>query len=384
MNEFSKGADIILKRGYMQNSARLGMPGTKDYSGLQLRFNLADDKIPILTTRHISFKMIMAELLWMLRGDTNIKYLVDRKCNIWNDNAYKWYCYLAKKYKDTFKGTCLEATGTGYPGLTQTEFIDQIINETAICDRVFTYNVDGEILEYRIGDLGRIYGYQWRKRKVDAIVNLIEGIRLNPLSRQHKVTAWVTEDMDYDHCAQPNCHGDFIINCRPLNGETRIKLLKETLKVKDLKIGIDEINLYFKKLNIPEYEITMNLNQRSGDYVLGVPFNIVSYSVLLHIIGLLTNTVPKMLVMTINNAHIYKDHIKDFKTQLERPTFASPTLVINDMSVTCYRNFCNETNPSLDALIADIDNCLNPGCSLKNYKHHERMDYKLHTGVAGK
>ena len=384
MNEYIKGADIILKRGYMQNSARAGMPGTKDYSGLQLRFNLADDKIPMVTTRHISFKLIMAELLWMLRGDTNIKYLVDRKCNIWNDNAYKWYCHLCKKYKPTFEGSALAATSLGYPGLTQDEFIAHIVEGSSLSQRTFTYTVNGETLEYKLGDLGRIYGYQWRKRKIDAIVELIEDIKLNPLSRQHKVTAWVAEDMTYDYCAQPNCHGDFIITCRPLNGETRIKLLKETLKVKDLKIGIDEINTYFKKLNIPEYEITMNLNQRSGDYVLGVPFNIVSYSVLLHIIGFLTNTVPKMLVMTINNAHIYKDHIRNFKTQLERKPFPLPSLVINDMSVTCYRNFCVETKPTLDQLIADIDNSLNPGFSLKDYKHHERMNYKLHTGVAKK
>lgn len=380
MNEYIKGADIILKRGYMQNSARAGMPGTKDYSGLQLRFNLADDKIPMVTTRHISFKLIMAELLWMLRGDTNIKYLVDRNCNIWNDNAYKWYCHLRKNANLQFNGWNLNET----PILTQDEFIAHIMEGTSLAQHIYTYTVNDETLEYKLGDLGRIYGHQWRKRKIDAIAELVEGIKINPLSRQHKVTAWVAEDMDYDHCAQPNCHGDFIITCRPLNAETRIKLLKETLKVKDLKIGIDEINTYFKKLNIPEYEITMNLNQRSGDYVLGVPFNIVSYSVLLHIIGLLTNTVPKMLVMTINNAHIYKDHIRDFKVQLEKKPFPLPSLIINDMSVTCYRNFCLETKPTLDQLIADIDNCLNPGFSLKDYKYHERMDYKLHTGVAKK
>ena len=235
--------------------------GTISTFGYQMRFDLTKG-FPLLTTKKVFYRGIFEELLWFLSGNTNIKPLVDKKVGIWNEWPYDKY----SKSPD-FKGETLE------------EFIEKIRDDQEFADKY--------------GDLGPVYGKQWRDfNGVDQISQLIEGIKNNPFSRRHLVVAYNPSEVK--DMALPPCHSLF-----------------------QFYVSADG-----KKLSCQLY-------QRSGDVFLGVPFNIASYSLLLAMVAQVCDLEPYEFVHTFGDVHIYLNHLDQINEQLSRTPRPLPKLVLN-------------------------------------------------------
>lgn len=233
MKQYLDLLKTILDKG-IQKHDRTGT-GTISYFGYQMRFNLQDG-FPLVTTKKVHLKSIIYELLWFLNGDTNVKYLQDHGVRIWNEWA--------------------DANG----------------------------------------NLGPVYGYQWRHwrtpdgREIDQIANLIEGLKKNPDSRRHIVSAW--NPADVDNMALPPCHTMF-------------------------------------QFYVVDGRLSCQLYQRSGDTFLGIPFNIASYALLTMMVAQVCGYKLGDFVHTIGDAHIYLNHIEQVKLQLSRNPYPLPTMKIN-------------------------------------------------------
>ncbi|MBR2200769.1 MAG: thymidylate synthase [Bacteroidales bacterium] len=233
MKQYLDLLDTILKYG-VKKTDRTGT-GTISYFGYQMRFDLAEG-FPLLTTKKVHLKSIIYELLWFLNGDTNVKYLQDHGVRIWNEWA------------------------------------------------------DPN------GDLGPIYGYQWRHwrtpdgKEIDQIANIVNALKNNPDSRRHIVSAW--NPADVDDMALPPCHTMF-------------------------------------QFYVADGRLSCQLYQRSGDSFLGVPFNIASYALLTMMMAQVCGYKPGVFVHTLGDAHIYLNHLEQVNTQLQRTPYPLPTMRIN-------------------------------------------------------
>ena len=304
--------------------------GTKSVFGQQIRFDVSDG-FPLLTTKKMYWKGIVTELLWFLRGDTNIKYLVDNGCNIWNGDAYKNYLIEDAKVlpnKSVF-GKQIRF------GLTKEEFINKI-------------KTDDEFAK-KWGNLGPIYGKQWRSWRTiddsemrihtyetDQISNLIEQLKTNPDSRGLMVNAWNVGELD--QMTLPPCHYGFQVYTRELSMDERIEIStfwhKDEVRkqLEDSTTGTTEKYVLDKldKQGIPNRTISLMWNQRSVDVGLGLPFNIASYGLLLHTIAQQVNMVPGELIGNLGDTHIYSNHIEQIKEQMKRSSKGEqPKLVLN-------------------------------------------------------
>jgi thymidylate synthase len=263
--------------------------GTKSIFGYTIRHNMQDG-FPVLTTKKMAWKTMVTELLWFLRGDTNIKFLVDNGCHIWDGDAFK-------NFMDTSEGD---------PDLiwNQEQFIEMI-------------KTDDEFAK-KWGELGPVYGKQWRKwenffydcpdpdgdgfrhSEVDQIQNLINDLKTNPDSRRLMVNAWNVGELD--QMVLPPCHYGFQVYTRPTTREEKI-------------------------VNPGKYRaISLMWNQRSVDTFLGLPFNIASYGLLLTILAKEVNMVPDQLIGNLGDTHLYLNHIEQAKEQIGREPFELPTL----------------------------------------------------------
>jgi len=247
---------------------------------------------------------MVTELLWFLKGDTNIKYLVDNGCNIWNGDAYKAY-----------------KTKYGYDDidcpLSMGEFITKI-------------KTDNEFAEEN-GDLGPIYGTQWREwnyTDIDQISNLINELKTNPDSRRLMVSAWNVGDLP--HMVLPPCHYGFQVYTRELTSQERFDYGYEKVK---RETGLDDVRVELNMDALPKRAISLMWNQRSVDTFLGLPFNIASYGLLLEIIAKEVNMVPDELIGNLGDTHLYLNHIEQAKEQIGRKPFKLPQLEINEVDV---------------------------------------------------
>jgi thymidylate synthase len=289
--------------------------GTKSIFGYTIRHKMSDG-FPLLTTKKMAWKTMVTELLWFLRGDTNIKFLVDNGCNIWNGDAYQAYIKRYNKGEYVGKTKLLENSKknrTLTEPFTIEEFIDKI-------------KTDNEFAK-KWGELGPIYGKQWRRwtntskgwikdswfeREIDQIANLINNLKTNPDSRRLMVSAWDVGSID--QMVLPPCHYGFQVYTRELSDEERLNWYKE----RNLK--------YSNTGPLPKRAISLMWNQRSVDTFLGLPFNIASYGLLLEIIAKEVNMVPDQLIGNLGDVHLYLNHIEQAKEQIERESFALPTL----------------------------------------------------------
>jgi len=300
--------------------------GTKSLFGIQFRHDMSDG-FPLLTTKKMAWKTMVTELLWFLRGDTNIKFLVDNGCNIWNGDAYKNYSsYVQEEWEngainELFEdGLIIEESNIAYRRLTQEEFINQI-------------KTDDEFAK-KWGELGPIYGKQWRNwkftdkftngeqiayvnGKVDQIANLISELKTNPDSRRLMVNAWNVGDLD--QMTLPPCHYGFQIYTRELSIKERVEIFERSGYVKNL----DPLDY------VPTRAISLMWNQRSVDTFLGLPFNIASYGLLLELIAKAVDMVPDELIGNLGDVHLYSNHIEQAKEQISREPFELPKLNIN-------------------------------------------------------
>jgi thymidylate synthase len=300
MNNLDKSYQSLLQDILDNGSAKSDRTGTGTISvfGRQIRHKMSDG-FPLLTTKKMAFKTMVTELLWFLRGDTNIKYLVDNNCHIWDGDAYK-------KYEQWDGSGCLHPET-----LTKEEFINKI-------------KTDDEFAK-KWGELGPVYGRQWRNWDaifdggVDQIANLIQDLKTNPDSRRLMVNAWNVGEID--QMTLPPCHYGFQVYTRELSLDERKKLVgNKTLFL----LGSEKDS--YDEANIPQRAISLMWNQRSVDTFLGLPFNIASYGLLLEIIAKEVNMVPDELIGNLGDVHLYNNHIEQAKEQLTREPFKLPKL----------------------------------------------------------
>ena len=267
--------------------------GTFSVFGRQIRHNMKDG-FPLLTTKKMAWKTMVTELLWFLRGDTNIKYLVDNNCHIWDGDAYRSYC---DNYPDVEKTFQYEGSNIEVRKMTQEEFINQI-------------KTDDEFAK-KWGDLGPVYGKQWRSwnDNIDQISDLIKQLKENPDSRRLLLSAWNPSELD--QMVLPPCHYGFQVYTRELSRDERIDLYIK-------KYGDSGMDYGKYKDTIPTREISLMWNQRSVDTLLGLPFNIASYGLLLEIIAKAVNMVPDELIGNLGDVHLYSNHIEQAKEQIGR------------------------------------------------------------------
>ena len=250
--------------------------GTISVFGKQIRHDMSEG-FPLLTTKKMAVKTMMTELKWFLKGDTNIKYLVDNNCHIWDGDAYKAYCkaHPSEYHDDMF---------------TQKEFIQHIKED--------------ESFAYSWGKLGPIYGKQWRewspvageinKGGKDQIKELIKNIKENPDSRRLMVSAWNVSELPL--VVLPPCHYGF--QCYVNDGK-----------------------------------LSLMWNQRSVDTFLGLPFNIASYGTLLLLLCEETNLEPGELIGNLGDTHLYKNHIEQAEEQRLRSSFTLPTIKFSNVDI---------------------------------------------------
>ena len=288
--------DDILNFGVKKND-RTGT-GTLSVFGRQIRHNM-NDGFPLLTTKKMAVKSVMTELKWFLKGDTNIKYLVDNGCKIWNGDAYKNYLDI---YNYNFKDD-----DTIEP-LTMDEFMED-------------FNEDQEFRD-QWGELGPIYGKQWRNwfgydsnvnpYYVDQISNLINELKDNPDSRRLMVSAWNVGELS--QMVLPPCHYGFQVYTRELNLDERIDYHNRG----SINKSSDYFSEHMDAMGVPNRSISLSWNQRSVDTFLGLPFNIASYGMLLHLIAEEVNMVPEDLIGNLGDTHLYLNHVEQAEEQLSR------------------------------------------------------------------
>jgi len=323
----------ILENG-IEKQDRTGT-GTISVFGRQIRHDMSKG-FPLLTTKKMYWKGIVTELLWFLRGDTNIKYLVDNDCHIWNGDAYKNYVQTMDNKRpavDISEYGDIDTNGI----LTIPEFIEKI-------------KTDDEFAK-KWGELGPVYGKQWRgwnkwenafgkgyTQGIDQIQNSINLLKTDPDSRRNRVNAWNVGELD--KMTLPPCHTDFQFYTRELSFAERRDLAQIYAEENNkLPLAIDAygregIPEYMDTIdntgwNIPKRAISLMWNQRSVDTFLGLPFNIASYGLLLEIIAKEVNMVPDELIGNLGDVHLYKNHIEQAKEQMTREPMTLPTLDIH-------------------------------------------------------
>jgi thymidylate synthase len=297
--------------------------GTISVFGRQIRHKMSDG-FPLLTTKKMAWKQIVTELLWFLRGDTNIKYLVDNDCHIWDGDAYKNYTKTNVVKNDDGSETHISPAGH-YNQMTKEDFINKI-------------KTDDEFAK-KWGELGPVYGKQWRRWNGqvddisgigcyhDQIANLINDLKTNPDSRRLMVSAWNVGELD--SMTLPPCHYGFQVYTRELSRDERIQIyVNEYMGGIGKPAGFEDAKLATR--NIPTRAISLMWNQRSVDTFLGLPFNIASYGLLLEIIAKEVNMVPDELIGNLGDVHLYSNHIEQAKEQIGREPFELPTLAINN------------------------------------------------------
>jgi thymidylate synthase len=319
--------------------------GTLSVFGRQIRHKMSDG-FPVLTTKKMAWKTMVTELLWFLRGDTNIKFLVDNNCHIWDGDCFVNY---QKEFKKLYYHTAQ---------MSKEEFINKIKNDDAFAKKW--------------GELGPVYGKQWRrwtKKKmylstdgsyeniydeadqtvIDQISILINDLKTNPDSRRLMVNAWNVGELD--QMVLPPCHFSFQVYTRELSNDERIKLFVKTRRNPKGYEG-DKIENTVQELltmnNIPTRAISLMWNQRSVDTFLGLPFNIASYGLLLEIIAKEVNMVPDELIGNLGDVHLYSNHIEQAKEQISREPYPLPKLIIND-------EFWNHEHQTIDGWIKGME-----------------------------
>lgn len=235
--------------------------GTISTFGYQMRFDLSQG-FPLLTTKKVHFKSVVYELLWFIQGETNIRPLVLNDVRIWNEWPYQRFC----KHED-------------YQNETMAEFVQRI--------------KDDPDFAHKHGNLGPVYGKQWRNfNGIDQISELLEGLKKNPFSRRHIISAWNPAELE--NMALPPCH-----------------MMMQFYVSSDQK------------------RLSCQLYQRSADVFLGVPFNIASYALFTAMIAQAVGLEAGEFVHSFGDVHIYKDHLQQVNTQLSRSPKELPKLVLN-------------------------------------------------------
>ncbi|GEN56653.1 thymidylate synthase [Halolactibacillus alkaliphilus] len=289
--------------------------GTYSVFGAQMRFDLAEG-FPLLTTKKVNFKLIVSELLWFIHGDTNIRYLLEHNNNIWNEWAFK-------RWVESAEYTGPDMTDFGNRALVDEAFNAQYKQEMATFKQRI---LEDDVFMQQYGDLGPVYGKQWRHwqtsqgEAIDQLKDVIHSLKTNPDSRRHIVTAWNPEDVP-SNMALPPCHAMF-------------------------------------QFYVANGKLSCQLYQRSADIFLGVPFNIASYSLLVHLIANEAGLEVGEFIHTLGDAHIYLNHLDQVKEQLSREMYTLPKINVTagkslfDLTVDDITLLDYQSHPPIKAPIA--------------------------------
>ncbi|WP_342525617.1 thymidylate synthase [Chryseomicrobium sp. FSL W7-1435] len=287
MKQYHELCKYIVTNGHKRED-RTGV-GTLSVFGYQMRFNLAEG-FPLLTTKRTSFKLIVSELLWFLKGDTNVQTLILQNNHIWNEWAFeKWIS------SEEYSGPDMKNFGIR---ATKDEAFKELYTEQ-MNDFIARIKVDDEFAA-KYGELGPVYGRQWRAwegadgKMFDQIQSVIHSIQHTPHSRRHIVTAW--NPAEVEDMALPPCHS-------------------------------------FMQFYVQDNKLSCQLYQRSADVFLGVPFNIASYALLVHLIAQETNLQVGEFVHTLGDAHLYTNHLDQVNELLTREARPLPTLELSSKSI---------------------------------------------------
>jgi thymidylate synthase len=341
----------VLEKG-VKKSDRTGT-GTRSLFGKQIRHKMIEG-FPLLTTKKMPFKTITTELLWFIRGDSDIRFLWENNCKIWDGD-----------WEKNYKTTCSEPYTI--------EEVKQKVKDGnhSFHDSMF--------------DMGQIYGKQWRNwikfqqyegektidtYQIDQIANLINDLKTNPDSRRLMVNAWNVGELD--QMVLPPCHYGFQVYTRELTWEEQVQWVMKNTNVEWENLYIVE---EIAKPSTPKRAISLSWNQRSVDVFLGLPFNIASYGLLLEIIAKVVNMVPEHLVGHLGDTHLYNNHIEQAKEQISREPFELPTLNINTEFWQTESGECGVGPISTSGFISGLadDNfckCLLEDIQLTNYQSH--------------
>ena len=316
---------LILEEGRWKKN-RTGID-TMGVFGAQAKFTVDLDAFPILTTKKVWFKGIVHELLWFIRGDTNIKYLVDNDVHIWDEWAYELY---KKRMADYAKQAPLHSLSA---------FIESIKTSDKYAKS--------------FGDLGMgTYGGMWRnfpcivmdkidydyvpEDNVDQIQKVLDKLKSNPDDRRMIVSAW--HPYWVDHCALPPCHCLFHFNTEELTFQERLEIVRRRnpgVSTFDGMGGVGSLDVVAKEegwldsRDIPKRRLNLLLYQRSCDVFLGVPFNITSYCLLLAMVAHVVGMEPGVFTHTYGDLHIYRNHMEQVDLQMGRTPKLLPKLVLN-------------------------------------------------------
>jgi thymidylate synthase len=389
MNKLDKDYQALLQDILDNGVTKKDRTGTGTISvfGRQIRHRMSDG-FPLLTSKKMYFKGIVTELLWFLRGDTNIKYLVDNNCHIWDGDALKAYHkHELEEINKFIKENPFTLVDFQYT--TMEEFINKI-------------KTDDEFAK-KFGNLGPIYGKQWRSwnngivnslgdvferevkydiensrqpysssmRKyvtdeikklnppIDQIANLINDLKTNPDSRRLMVSAWNVGELD--QMVLPPCHYGFEVYTRELKKLERINIaIEKKLTHETAHLTKDfDYQKWCDEQNIPTRAISLMWNQRSCDFPLGIPANIMSYGILLMMLAKQVNMIPDELIGNFGDCHIYLNQIDGVKEQLTREPYPLPIVKLSDRVVN------------------DISEYTHNDIILENYQSHPKIYFPL-------
>jgi thymidylate synthase len=320
---------ILTKGRVKKDRTGTGTISVFDYT---MRFNMREG-FPILTSKKVFFKGVIHELIWFLRGETNIKYLVDNGVHIWDGDSYQMYLKEHSKNSNETAGL-----NNGIP-FTKEEFIALIQSNSAFAKKW--------------GELGPLYGKQWRSwRKfnydsydeergittdiecsityIDQIANLINDLRTNPDDRGLIVSAWNVADLK--SMALRPCHNFFQCYTYEMTEAERVEEWCHSLG-KHISFGEDMTWEKLDELNFPKRKLSLKWNQRSVDVGLGWSFNCASYGTLLHLLAREVNMIPDELIFSGGDCHIYLNHVEGLKKQLTQESYPLPTLKLHNSSL---------------------------------------------------
>ena len=359
MNKLDKDYQALLQDildNGVEKKDRTGT-GTISVFGRQIRHKMSDG-FPLLTTKKMAWKQIVTELLWFLRGDTNIKYLVDNDCHIWDGDCYQAYL------KSSINSSPKNSIDLQHYHIISQDHVEEIKNSVLSKEEFINKIKTDDEFAKKWGELGPIYGKQWRdwngefslhiglpsdgsgdkinfKKGIDQIANSINLLKTDPDSRRNRVSAWNVGELD--QMTLPPCHTDFQFYTRELSVKDRLELYINRVIDVEYKSSLEEayndwdnpkwahgvFDTEMDDAEIPKRAISLMWNQRSVDTFLGLPFNIASYGLLLEIIAKAVNMVPDELVGNLGDVHLYSNHIEQAKEQIGREPYELPKLNIN-------------------------------------------------------
>jgi len=339
--------------------------GTLSVFGRQIRHKMSEG-FPLLTTKKMAWKQIVTELIWFLRGDTNIKFLLDNDCHIWDGDCYKKYSDYTNKIIEAYEELSIIGSQSEFDKIFKTKDSLEILSKSEFIDKI----KNDEQFGSKWGELGPIYGKQWRNwewntwpnfvpaytQNTDQITNLIDDLKTNPDSRRLLVSAWNVGEIE--NMTLPPCHYGFQVYTRELSKNERTQYYEN-------KFGklhfIPPSDVLLDEMNVPKRTISLMWSQRSCDVPLGIPFNIASYGLLLEVLAKMVNMIPEELIGNLGDCHIYQNQVDGITEQITRVPYPSPKLHISSSI---------DFEKSIDELLKEI-----------NPQKFEIMDYNYHPTI---